>query len=192
MSHRPDDLLDPDALLRRAGSGDEDAFAAFYDQVASRVFGITLRILGSSALAEEVTQEVFVDVWRRCAGFDPARGSATGWITSVAHRRSVERVRSAGAAGRGEVPRAGLPATPSSGGGGPDPSRVSMEAAVQAALAGLTPPQRDALRLTYLDGRSCSDVARLMDAPVGTTRARVRDALTGLRVALDAPRAEPA
>ena len=172
-------------LLQRAGTGDQDAFAAFYDRVASRVYGTTLRILRSSALAEEVTQEVFVEVWRLSAGFDPARGSASTWITTIAHRRSVDRVRSTEAARRRDASwhdRTTLNAT-----AGPDFSQGSVETlAVQSALSQLSPPQLDAIRLAYFEGYTYQEVARLMEAPLGTTKSRIRDALARLRVVMDA------
>src|SRR5262245_1501601 len=85
---------DASALLRAVARGDEAAFARLYDLVAARVFGLVRRVLRDPAQSEEVTQEVLVEVWRTAARFDPARGSATSWIFTIAHRRAVDRVRS--------------------------------------------------------------------------------------------------
>lgn len=84
---------EPDALLVAVGRGDEAAFGRLYDLVVARVFGLVRRVVRDPAQAEEVAQEVMVQVWRTAARFDPARGSATGWVFTIAHRRAVDRVR---------------------------------------------------------------------------------------------------
>jgi RNA polymerase sigma-70 factor (ECF subfamily) len=91
------DLAD---LLRRSARGDEDAFAALYDATSRRLFGLVLRIVRDHAMSEEVTQEVYLDVWRHCARFDPGRGSALSWLMTIAHRTAVDRVRASEAARR--------------------------------------------------------------------------------------------
>src|SRR5918998_89093 len=88
---RPEDAAD---LLRGVALGDEKAFGRLYDMVAPRVYGLIRRVVRDPAQAEEVTQEVLVEVWRTAARFDPHRGSASAWILTMTHRRSVDRVRS--------------------------------------------------------------------------------------------------
>src|SRR5262245_15500006 len=85
----------PDAneLLSRVARGDERAFAALYDLVSARVYGLIRRVLRDPAQSEEVAQEVMVEVWRTAGRFDAARGSATAWVFTIAHRRAVDRVR---------------------------------------------------------------------------------------------------
>ena len=84
-------LEDPVTLrLRDAGAGDHDAFAELYDLMASRVHGLVLRVVRDHHHAEEVTQEVFVEIWRNAARFDPLRGSAQGWMLAMAHHRAVD------------------------------------------------------------------------------------------------------
>src|SRR4051794_961159 len=85
---------DPDDLLHRAGRGDEAAFAALYDSTCARVFGLALRVVRDPGMAEEVTQEAMVQVWRTAARFDRSRGSAVNWLLTITHRRAVDRVRS--------------------------------------------------------------------------------------------------
>ena len=94
-------------LLRQAALGDEAAFAAFYDATSARVYGVVLRVLQSPDHAAEVTQDVYLDVWRLAAQFDPARGRAISWLMTMAHRRAVEAVRSI-AASRARDDRIGL------------------------------------------------------------------------------------
>ena len=87
-------------LFRRSARGDENAFAAVYDATAARVHGLVLRVIRDPAQAEEVTQETFLEAWRIASRFDPDRGSALSWLLTLAHRRAVDRVRSAEAASR--------------------------------------------------------------------------------------------
>src|SRR6476646_7692248 len=90
-------------LLRACSRGDEEAFANLYDATSSRVFGLVLRVVRDRAQAEEVTQDVFLEIWRSSARYDQARGSALGWMLTIAHRKAVDRVRSAEASTRREA-----------------------------------------------------------------------------------------
>ena len=87
-------------LLKRASRGDEGAFAEWYDATSARAFGLAVRVLRDRAQAEEVTQEAYLECWRHAARFDPAKGSAVSWLLTIVHRKAVDRVRSAEAAGR--------------------------------------------------------------------------------------------
>src|SRR5690348_4975653 len=84
-----------EAVVRQVARGDESAFERLYDEVSSSVFGLIRRVLRDPAQAEEVTQEVFVEVWRTATRFDAQKGAARSWILMLAHRRAVDRVRSA-------------------------------------------------------------------------------------------------
>ena len=94
---------DAGQLLRAVARGDERAFERLYELVASRVYGLIRRVLRDPAQAEEVAQEVLVEVWRTAARFDPARGSATAWVFTIAHRRVVDRVRAERAAAERDI-----------------------------------------------------------------------------------------
>jgi RNA polymerase sigma-70 factor (ECF subfamily) len=168
-------------LLANVAQGDADAFEAVYDRSAAQVYGLARRILLDSAQAEEVAQEVFLEVWRSAASFDASRGAAMTWLLTIAHRRAVDRVRSAQAAsdrdlrfGRQHAER---------------DVDVVIEAveqrlettAVREALLSLSPLQRQALTLAYYGGYTHSEVAALLDVPLGTVKTRIRDGLMRLR-----------
>ena len=171
-------------LLRRSSRGDEAAFARLYDATAARVHGLTLRVVRDPAQAEEVTQEAFLEVWRTAARFDPGRGSPLGWVLTIAHRKAVDRVRSAEASTRRDETyeqrnqRVAHDATA-------EAAQASMEARrVRGALANLTPVQREAVGLAFLGGYTHTEVATMLDLPVGTAKTRIRDGLIRLRDAL--------
>lgn len=168
-------------LLERCGTGDREAFAAVYDQVAGRVHGLTRRIVRDAAQAEEVTQEVLLDVWRKAATFDPSRGSALSWVLTIAHRRSVDRVRasqSQSARDDGyESRRAPQLADPTA----EDATDRVRSTVVRRAVAQLSDGQRQALEMAYFDGRTHREIAQDLDIPLGTAKTRVRDGLRHLR-----------
>lgn len=180
--------LDPlTAALLRAAAGDEVAFAQVYDAIGSRVFGITLRVIGDPHQAEEVAQETLVEVWRRCAAFDPTRGSAGGWITTIAHHKAVDRVRSSESARRRDAAWHEQADEESLADTTYDEATAHLRSgAIQSALSLLPPVQRRAIELAYFGGHTYADVARLMQAPLGTTKTRIRNALRVLRENMDA------
>lgn len=169
------------ALVRRCARGDEDAFATFHDRTAPRVHGLVLSVLRDPAQSEEVTQEVFLEAWRTCSRFDPSRGSVEAWLFTLAHRRAVDRVRSAEASHRrdatfGERHRDVAHDSTS------EAATDALEAArVRRALASLTDLQRQAVELAYFGGHSHTQVAALLGLPVGTAKTRIRDGLIRLR-----------
>ena len=175
---------DADLLLRRAGHGDADAFAAVYDLLAARVFGLVNRVVRDAAQAEEVTQEVFVEVWHKANRFDPARGSAMGWVATLAHRRAVDRVRSAQAAT--ERDRRVAVVAPRDGETGYDEVAEQVELRMEyerlrRCLDGLTERQRESISLAYYSGYTYREVAELLAIPVTTVKTRMRDGLIRLR-----------
>jgi len=177
-------VVDLGALLRQSARGDEQAFAALYDATAARVHGLVLRVIRDPAQAEEVTQEVFLQVWRTAARFDEAKGSPLAWLMTLAHRRAVDRVRAAEAVSRQDTSyhRNNHVVDHDSTA---EAAEKSMEARrVRAALAELTPVQREALELAYFGGYTHSEVAAMLDLPVGTAKTRIRDGLIRMRDAI--------
>ncbi|HEV7194888.1 MAG TPA: ECF RNA polymerase sigma factor SigK [Pedococcus sp.] len=168
-------------LLRASARGDESAFAQLYDAVAARVHGLVLRVVRDRAQSEEVTQEVFLDIWRTSARFDPALGSPLSWMLTIAHRKAVDRVRSAQSSTDREDVYGSRNQDRSF-----DQTAEAVETRLEAqrvhhALESLTPTQRGAVELAYFGGYTHIEVAALLDVPLGTAKTRIRDGLIRLR-----------
>jgi RNA polymerase sigma-70 factor (ECF subfamily) len=176
---RPGQAADLAALLSRAGRGDEDAFSAVYEQIAPTVFGLVRRVLRDPAQAEEVAQEVMLDVWRTAAHFEPGRGSPQAWVATIAHRRAVDRVRSAEAAARRDD-QAALPDVTYDDVAEAVETRLDRER-VRRCLGSLTELQRESIVLAYYGGYTYREVAGLLGIALGTTKTRMRDGLIRLR-----------
>ena len=176
-----DARISTDALLALVAGGDNDAFAQVYDALSPGVFGTCLAVLRDRDHAAEVTQEVMVEVWRTAARFDPELGSARGWVVTLAHRRSVDRVRSVQAQRnrdqrvldeQGERP---FDVVAEEVEGNLDRDRVRQ------CLDGLTATQHQAVTLAYYGGRTYREVAEHLSAPPATVKSRIRDGLIRLR-----------
>lgn len=168
-------------LLKLSGRGDEAAFAQLYDAVAARAYGLAVRVVRDRSHAEEVTQEALLDVWRSSGRYDAGRGSAISWILTIVHRKAVDRVRSVEASSRRdtayEQANQGVEHDSTS-----EAAQASMEARrVRQALLSLTDVQREALELAYFKGYTHTEVATMLDLPVGTAKTRIRDGLIRLR-----------
>ena len=174
-----DDSLD--RLLAMVARGDEQAFAELYQRVAAAVFGLVSKVVRNPSQSEEVTQEVFVELWRTASRFNPARGSARSWIMTCAHRRAVDRVRSAESAAR----RDDLAGRRDQG--RPyDEVVEQVEASlerehVRRGLEALTDLQREAVVLAYYGGYTHREISELLGVPSGTVKTRLRDGLIRLR-----------
>lgn len=168
-------------LLQRVAQGDQAAFARLYDMLSPRVFGLVLRVLVDRAQSEEVLQEVFLEVWQSASRFAPNRGQGRTWVLTIAHRRAVDRVRSAQASSDRDV-RAGLRDLDVAHDGVAEQVELRIEGErVAAALSTLSEVQKEALILAYYGGYSQSEIAALVGAPIGTIKTRMRDGLSRMR-----------
>ncbi|MFE2722168.1 sigma-70 family RNA polymerase sigma factor [Kitasatospora sp. NPDC059327] len=172
-----DELAD---LMIAAARGDQDSFARLYVALAGPVYGIALRTLRSPSHAEEVAQEVLIEVWRTAASYRPERGSVLAWALTIAHRRAVDRVRSVRAATERDQR-----VTREEPGGPPsvvdEVERMLEGARVRTALAALSGAQRESVVLAYYGGYSQRQIARIVGVPLGTVKTRIRDGLIRLR-----------
>jgi RNA polymerase sigma-70 factor (ECF subfamily) len=168
-------------LLGRVAVGDRDAFAELYDRTAPRVFGLVKRLLRDHAQSEEVTQEIFLEIWRSATRYEPGRGGAMAWVLTMSHRRAVDRVRASQASRVRDV-RVGIrdhdPAFDSVA----EVVEIRVESErVKDAMARLTELQRQAVTLAYFGGYSHREVSEMLKVPIGTVKTRLRDGMIRLR-----------
>ena len=173
-----------DELLARVGRGDRAAFGELYDQTAPRLFGLIRRLVVDAAQAEEVTQDVYLEIWQTAVRFDPAKGNAIGWMFTLAHRRAVDRIRSAQAA-RDRDLRIGTRDMDVPVDTVAEAAETSIEhERVQGALGELSDLQRECVALAYYGGLTQSEIAARLDVPLGTVKTRLRDGMIRLRSVL--------
>ena len=171
-------------LLDRSARGHEAAFAELYDLTSGRIYGVVLKVLRSPDLAAEVTQEVYVEIWRQASRFSAERGNVMAWMATIAHRRAVDRVRSAVSETRRDTDWGRLDAeTPHDQVWDPLEHRLDTER-VRKGMDSLTVVQREAVTLAYFGGYTHREVAGLLKLPLGTVKTRIRDGLIGLRDAM--------
>jgi RNA polymerase sigma-70 factor, ECF subfamily len=172
-------------LVAGAASGREAALHALYERAHRMVFTLAVRITGSRESAEEITLDVFHDVWRRAAQYHPSNGTVLGWIMNQARSRSIDRLRFEGRQKRVD-PYAGS-----------EPDRVEtldprevlqlkqQGEAVRTALALLSPGERRAVEAAFFAGLTHAEIAVQLEEPLGTVKTRIRSGLKKLREALD-------
>lgn len=190
VADRDSDLTAPapvstaEQLLTRIGTGDREAFGELYDQTSARVFGLVRRLVVDPAQAEEVTQDVYLEIWQTAPRFDTARGSALAWMFTLAHRRSVDRIRASQAA-RDRDLRIGVRDldVPVDTVAETVEIRVEHERVV-GALSDLSELQRECVSLAYYGGLTQSEIADRLEVPLGTVKTRLRDGMIRLRTAL--------
>ncbi|MCQ4205630.1 sigma-70 family RNA polymerase sigma factor [Streptomyces longispororuber] len=181
IGRHPSAEPDLEELVSRVALGDEDAFASVYDRVAGPVLGTVRAVLRDLAQSEEVAQETLVEVWRTAPRYRSDRGTAINWILTLAHRRAIDRVRSAEAAAARDHKAALLDRTPDF-----DEVTEQVEARlereqVRRCLRTLTEIQRQAVTLAYYRGLTYRQVAESLALPLGTVKTRLRDGLIRLR-----------
>jgi RNA polymerase sigma-70 factor, ECF subfamily len=180
----PDTDAGPTAeeLLVRVAKGDEPAFELLYEKLAGPILGLVRRVVRDAAQSEEVAQEVLVELWRTATRYSPERGSAMNWAMTLAHRRAVDRVRSARASTDREQKATfeAARARPFDEVSEAVTSRWEREQ-VRKCLTNLTELQRESVMLAYYQGYTYREVAEVLATPQGTIKTRLRDGLIRLR-----------
>ncbi|NJN85079.1 MAG: sigma-70 family RNA polymerase sigma factor [Leptolyngbyaceae cyanobacterium SL_7_1] len=170
-------------LLHDLRNGRVDALGKLYDRYSKLVYGLAFRVLGNSEEAEDITQEVFLALWRR-DGYDPKRGSLNNFLMTMTRSRSIDKLRSRGA-GLRALQR--IQGTVRSEWTAPPLEQVSIQERsqrVREALAQLSDNERQVLEIAYYEGLSQSEIAKRLDTPLGTVKTRSRQALLKLRQTL--------
>jgi RNA polymerase sigma-70 factor, ECF subfamily len=171
-------------LLGRVARGDQEAFEAVCRHIAALVFGTVRAVIRDVPQSEEVAQEVLVEVWQCASRFDASRGSALAWVTTIAHRRAVDRVRAEHRSAERQM-RAARHQVAYDEVAEAVEARLDRER-VRRCLGALTSVQRESVTLAYYGGHTLREVAVLLAVPEGTIKTRMRDALIRLRDCLGA------
>lgn len=183
-------------LLRHLRSGQIEALEQLYDRYSTLVYSVALRVLHDQGLAEDMTQEVFLRLWRRPRLYDPSRGRFVSWLMSVARNRAIDEQRRRARRLREEDADGETIQTLQSADRLDDPAAVvalgDERAAVRAAVEQLPPAQRRVIELAYFAGLTQAEIAEQTSTPIGTVKTRVRLAMRKLRDALDQMRPQPA
>ncbi|MFE0700903.1 ECF RNA polymerase sigma factor SigK [Streptomyces sp. NPDC058872] len=168
-------------VMQKVAQGDKEAFSALYDALAPLVFGIVLKVVRDRSQSEEVTQEVMIDLWRQAGRYQADAGSVTTWAATIAHRRAVDRVRSAQAATDREHARAAREHTTAFDEVSEQVETRLESEQVRRCLRGLTELQRQAVTLAYYRGLTYREVSQALQTPLPTIKTRMRDGLIRLR-----------
>lgn len=182
---------DHSALLRQIASGDQGALASFYERYKNLVYSIAVNVLGSREDAEEVTIDVFSQIWEKAGSYNPERASVTTWISSLARYRSIDALRRRASRLNPHSPKwsdACLDCVPAPDNILEDAETALTQKEVSKALAELPENQREVLSFSYFRGMSHSEIAEVLNEPVGTIKTRIRSALQSLRKKLLEPR----
>ncbi len=163
-------------LLQLVAQGDAAAFAELYDRFAPRVFGLALKLVGDRQEAQDVLQEVFLDLWRRGGAFDAALGTAPAWILMIARARSIDAIRKRQ---RRRRRLASLDPAPELG-----PASAGDAAWLERVLPALAPELRDVVHLAYARGMTREQIGEVLGIPTGTVKTRLRSAVAQMSASL--------
>ena len=180
--------LDDHQLIRRISEVDKDALEALYTRYQTPVYSLAMYMLKQPALAEEATQDIFLNIWLKAGSFNAERGQPKGWIMSVAHHKIVDLIRSRRRTIVNTDPAdyETLDLLPASGASTEAQVEQTMERErIMRALATIPEPQSEVIMLAYFEGFSQSEMAERLDQPLGTIKTRVRLAMQKLRTVLE-------
>jgi RNA polymerase sigma-70 factor (ECF subfamily) len=164
------------ALVSAIRSGNEGAMAALYDRYSTIVYSVALRVLGDTGAAEDVLQEVFLQLWRNPGVFDASRGNLAPWLAVIARNRSIDALRKRRP--ETDINEVVISVDPDMAG---EAERSQAMERVRGALGGMPPAQRSALEMAYFEGLSHSEIAEKTGEPLGTIKTRIRTGLLSLR-----------
>lgn len=181
---RATSAIDP-ALLAKIVKGDQQAFSQLYDHSSTLLYTLAFRIVGNREEADELLQDVYLEVWRKVARYDIGRGSPLAWLITLTRSRAIDRLRTRSSKGKTEMPP--MDATMSSRVPDLGPSPYETQAdqelrmAIGAAMTGLPQGQQQAIELAYYEGLSHQEIAARLNQPLGTVKTRIKLGLAKLR-----------
>ncbi len=173
----PSDL----ALAAAIRSGDQEAMAVLYDRYSSIVYSVALRVLQETAAAEDVLQDIFMQLWRNPGAFDPSRGNMAAWLAVIARHRAIDALRRRKPEDDFENVTVSVEADLAS-----DVDRARAMVKVREAFEGMSPRQRSAIEMAYFEGLTHTEIATKTGEPLGTVKTRIRTGLLSLRKMLAA------
>jgi RNA polymerase sigma-70 factor (ECF subfamily) len=177
-SPRPHGVPADLALVTGLKSGDQGAMAELYDRYSSVVYAVALRVLGDTGAAEDVLQEVFLQLWRKPSAFDAARGSLGSWLAVITRNRAIDFLRKRRP--ETDIEDVVLAVAPDLAA---DAERSRASEKVRGVMGGMAPAQRSALEMAYWEGMSHTEIADKTGEPLGTVKTRIRAGLIALRKA---------
>lgn len=177
-------------LLELVSKGDEQALAATYDRHSTPVYSLAMRILGDSAAAEDLVQEIFLHAWRRPAEYRPARGSVRTWLLTITRNRAIDQLRSRDASARRQTALENVEATRSHGSAGEEAEEGVLGQEARGHLRGLPEAQGQVLALAYYGGYTQNEISEMLELPLGTVKSRMRLGLEALRQRMGAGRGD--
>jgi RNA polymerase sigma-70 factor (ECF subfamily) len=169
------------ALVSAIRSGNQEAMAQLYDRYSSVVYAVALRVLADAAAAEDILQDVFMQLWRNPGAFDASRGNLAPWLAVIARNRAVDVLRKRRP--QSEITETLVSVEPDLAS---EADRGRNVEKVRAVLKEMPPPQRSALEMAYFEGYSHSEIAEKTKEPLGTIKTRIRTGLMLLRKAVEA------
>ena len=182
----PTQRVPDSALVERIMAGEEGALSALYDRYAGMLFAMLVRILKDTSAAEEVLQDLFLQLWRGASRFDASRGSLPAWLLVIGRNRALSRLRRRERREILEDPEEfSLESVPSAGDLEDEAARTQLMQRLRGAMATLPPEQKEALELAYFEGMTQTEIAARTGSPLGTVKSRVRAAMQSLKQFFD-------